>query len=101
MQAAIDQYGSNIKFASFDHISGYPSAILPIKQLVSLCHQHNIVVMVDGAHAMGQIPLNITDIDADFYISDGHKWLYSPKGIEAAVLMRHVLFFDTTDRVYI
>lgn len=38
------------------------------------------MVLVDGAHALGHIPVNVTDIDAEFYVSNGHKWLYSPKG---------------------
>jgi len=47
---------------------------------VDLCHQYGIVVMVDGAHTLGNIPLDIGQIDADFYLTNAHKWLYSPKG---------------------
>jgi len=67
-------------FASIDHISSVPAAILPVKELVSLFHEFQVKVLVDGAHAIGQIPLNVSDLGADFYLSNGHKWLYSPKG---------------------
>jgi selenocysteine lyase/cysteine desulfurase len=76
----IHQYGSRIKVMSLDHISSYPSCILPIKDLVRACHDNNIIVMVDGAHALGQISLNVSDIGADFYTANAHKWMYSPKG---------------------
>ena len=36
--------------------------------------------MIDGAHALGQVPINLTDLDPDYYYSNAHKWLLSPKG---------------------
>jgi len=54
--------------------------ILPVEQLIELCHKYNILVLIDGAHAMGEIPLNITNMKPDFYLSNGHKWLYSSRG---------------------
>lgn len=68
-----------IRVASLDHISSYPAALLPIKQMVKLCKDAGIFVLVDGAHALGQIPLDITDIGASAYISNLHKWAYNPK----------------------
>lgn len=65
--------------AVIDHISSGPAIIFPVKQLVKLFHQQNIIVVVDGAHAVGQIPLNMTDLGADYYLSNFHKWLYANK----------------------
>ena len=70
----------SIRLATFSHITSIPAIILPIKELVALCHRRNVKVMIDGAHAMGQIPINVQDYDADFYVANGHKWLFSPKG---------------------
>jgi selenocysteine lyase/cysteine desulfurase len=68
-----------IKVASLDHISSYPATTLPIKEMVKLCRDAGIFVLVDGAHALGQIPLDVTDIGASAYITNAHKWCYNPK----------------------
>jgi len=80
MKAALQQYGSRIKIVSLDHIASYPSVILPVKKLTSMIHAVGALVLVDAAHCLGQIQVNITDIDADFYLANAHKWLYAPKG---------------------
>jgi len=70
----------DIAFASFSHITSTPAIILPVKELVQLCRNKGVLVLIDGAHVLGNIPLNIPDIDPDFYITNGHKWMYTPKG---------------------
>eukprot|EP00931_Biecheleriopsis_adriatica_P110476 TRINITY_DN84769_c0_g1_i1.p1 TRINITY_DN84769_c0_g1~~TRINITY_DN84769_c0_g1_i1.p1 ORF type:complete len:459 (-),score=72.10 TRINITY_DN84769_c0_g1_i1:63-1370(-) len=69
-----------VKLASFSHITSTPAVILPVKDLVHVCHKHGVMVVIDGAHALGQIPIDVQDIASDFYVANGHKWLYSPKG---------------------
>lgn len=76
---AAGPHGS-VALASFSHIVSLPAVILPVKKLTALCHLYGTRVVIDGAHAMGQIKVDVQDINADFYVANGHKWLYSPKG---------------------
>ncbi|XP_005095226.1 probable L-cysteine desulfhydrase, chloroplastic [Aplysia californica] len=70
----------NIKMAVIDHITSPSSVVLPIKELVELCHRHGALAVIDGAHSVGQIPLNLTELGADFFTSNLHKWCYCPRG---------------------
>jgi len=63
-----------------DHIISPLGMILPMKELVEIAHQHGARVLIDGAHVVGQIPLNLSELDADYFVSNCHKWLYSPRG---------------------
>ncbi|ESO93218.1 hypothetical protein LOTGIDRAFT_161769 [Lottia gigantea] len=72
--------GEKITLAVFDHIPSNTPFILPIPELVHLCHERNVPVLVDGAHVFGNIPLDIKAINADFYVSNCHKWFCCPKG---------------------
>ena len=59
---------STIKLAVVDYIGSSNAVLYPVKELVDLCHQHNVAVLVDGAHAPGQVPLNLEELGADFFI---------------------------------
>lgn len=78
--AAALRANPTVKLASFSHITSVPAIILPVKDLVRVCHEHGVMVVIDGAHALGHIPVDVQDINADFYVANGHKWLYSPQG---------------------
>ena len=51
-----------------DHLSSAPSIQFPVTKLVQLCHSKGVMVVVNGTHAPGQVPLDLTDLDADFYV---------------------------------
>jgi isopenicillin-N epimerase len=64
----------------FSHITTVTGLVLPVKELCELARQQGVLTHVDGAHAIGQIPLDLHDLGCDFYASSPHKWLCAPKG---------------------
>lgn len=69
-----------IRIALIDHITSVPGAVLPIERIIPLLKARNITVLIDGAHAIGQVRINITELQVDYYITNCHKWLYTPRG---------------------
>ncbi|HEY3888088.1 MAG TPA: aminotransferase class V-fold PLP-dependent enzyme [Caulobacteraceae bacterium] len=72
--------GPRVKLAIIDHITSATALVLPIAEIVADLRQRGVRVLVDGAHAIGQIPLDVGDIGADWYVTNAHKWLFAPKG---------------------
>jgi isopenicillin-N epimerase len=80
VSAALDANEGEIALAAFSHIASIPAIVLPVKRLTQLCHEKGVRVLIDGAHVPGHMTLNVTDIGADFYVGNGHKWLYTTRG---------------------
>ncbi|MFD2932614.1 aminotransferase class V-fold PLP-dependent enzyme [Spirosoma flavum] len=63
------------------HMVNITGQILPIRQIAEMTHKHGVEVMVDGAHAFGQLAFSIADLGGcDYYASSLHKWLGTPLG---------------------
>jgi isopenicillin-N epimerase len=63
------------------HITTRTGLIAPVKALAQLAHDHGALILIDGAHAPGMIPLDLSACGCDFYGGNCHKWLCSPKGV--------------------
>lgn len=70
----------DVKLVVLDHITSSSALVLPVKPLVVELRRRGIPVLLDGAHAIGQIPLALDELGADWYITNLHKWLYTPRG---------------------
>jgi selenocysteine lyase/cysteine desulfurase len=62
------------------HITWGTGAQLPVQQLCSLARENGIITVIDGAHALGALSLDVTKLGCDFYATSGHKWLNGPPG---------------------
>jgi len=73
-------FTSNTKIVSLTHMSNVLGTINPIKYLAKLAHDVGAILIVDGAQGASHIPVNIKELDCDFYAFSGHKML-GPTGI--------------------
>lgn len=71
---------SKTKIVAVAHVSNTTGTIHPIKEIIDLAHKKGAKVLIDGAQAAAHMPLNVKDLDADFYVFSGHK-LYGPTGV--------------------
>ncbi len=62
------------------HVSNVLGTVNPVAELISLAHQRGVKVLIDGAQAVPHIPVNVQQLDADFYVFSAHK-IYGPTGI--------------------
>ena len=63
-----------------DHITSPTALVFPLKKMIEECRKRGVLVLVDGAHAPGQMEINLEELRPDFYTGDFHKWMYTPRG---------------------
>jgi cysteine desulfurase/selenocysteine lyase len=75
-------FGPRTKFASVTHVSNALGTITPVHELVQIAHRHGVKILVDGAQSVAHTPVNVSELDTDFFVFSGHK-IFAPTGIGA------------------
>jgi isopenicillin-N epimerase len=81
VQQVKDGMPKNCTFAVFDHVASNTAIVMPIKELIEHAQSLGAKVLIDGAHGLGAFDLHLEELNADFYVSNCHKWLSSTKGV--------------------
>lgn len=68
------------KMVAITHMSNVLGTVVPVKEVVRIAHERGIPVLIDGSQGAVHLPVNVQDIDCDFYVFTGHK-VYGPSGI--------------------
>ena len=80
----VDEYekmlSSRTKLVSITHVSNALGTILPVAQIARMAHAHGAPILFDGAQAVPHMPVDVQELDCDFYVFSGHK-LFGPTGI--------------------
>jgi L-cysteine/cystine lyase len=71
----------NTRLLVISHILWNTGQVLPLTEIVKVCHQQGVKVLVDAAQSVGVLPLNLMESEVDFYAFTGHKWWCGPEGL--------------------
>jgi isopenicillin-N epimerase len=80
LESVVQALTCRTRLAILDHITSATALLLPLEEIINACRARGVPVLVDGAHAPGQIELDIPALKADWYVANLHKWYFVPRG---------------------
>ncbi len=78
--ALIKLLGDDVKMLAIAHVSNALGTILPLREIIAEAHSRNIPVLIDGAQAVPHMPVDVQELDCDFYAFSAHK-MFGPTGM--------------------
>ena len=75
-------FTNRTKFVSATQVSNVLGTVTPVEELAAIAHRHGVRILIDGAQSVAHIPVNVSAMDADFFVFSGHK-IFAPTGIGA------------------
>ena len=90
VKAFADAITARTKVMMFSHITSGLGVLMPATELCALARQRGALAIVDGAQALGQIPVDVKALGADAYVASPHKWLMAPKGTGILYIRREL-----------
>ena len=80
LQAYEDLLKQGPQIVAMAHVSNTLGTVNPVKEMIRLAHQYGAITVVDGAQSIAHLPIDVQDLDCDFFVFSGHK-MYAPMGI--------------------
>ncbi|KAF2999024.1 hypothetical protein E8E13_008212 [Curvularia kusanoi] len=72
--------GGRVKVAIFDTVVSMPGVRMPFERLLEACKELGVMSLLDAAHGIGHLDLDVSQLDPDFMTTNCHKWLHVPRG---------------------
>lgn len=82
MEAYARMLHDRVKLVAVTHVSNVLGTINPVREMIAMAHERGIPVLIDGAQAVPHMPVDVQELDCDFYAFSGHK-MFGPTGIGA------------------
>ncbi len=73
-------FNERTRIVSVTHVSNVLGTINPVKEIIRIAHEHGVPVLIDGAQSTPHMPVDVQELDCDFFAFSGHK-IYAPTGI--------------------